>query len=332
MTDTPKVSVIIPSYNRAHFVGEAIQSILDQTFPDFEVIVVDDGSTDNTKDVVTSFKDPRVKYTFQENRGIAAARNTGIKATSGEYVAFLDSDDLWLPQHLELKVRLLDSRPEVALVCSDNYVVDYRTGTNLGTFWHRIRVNPERASRQPLRELLSEECFISLQSTLVRRSVFAEVGYLDESLRLYDDWDICVRIAQRFSIETIDMPLVTYRVHGTNPSKDWDLMYPESLAVLYNAIQNYSLSKTELGIVKRRIARNQFRYGRYKLIGGEIALGREKLLAAVKLNPWCIKPYIYLAGSLLGSKVVLNVNSWKKRLERLSDQHKTPSNTQSGEA
>lgn len=101
MTSIVKVSVIIPTYNYGRFLGEAIQSVLDQTFTDFELIVVDDGSTDNTKEVVSSFKDSRIKYIFQENCGVSAAQNTGIRASTGEYIAILGSDDKWFPENLE---------------------------------------------------------------------------------------------------------------------------------------------------------------------------------------------------------------------------------------
>lgn len=98
----PTVSVVIPTYNRAHLVGRAIQSVLNQTYQDFEIIVVDDGSTDNTEEVVKSFNDPRIRYIrHDQNRGGSAARNTGIKMARGEYIAFQDSDDEWLPEKLE---------------------------------------------------------------------------------------------------------------------------------------------------------------------------------------------------------------------------------------
>ena len=115
---TPKVSVIIPTYNRAHLVGRAIRSVLNQTYQDFEIIVVDDGSTDNTEEVVKSFNDPRIRYIrHEENKGAAAARNTGIKAAKGKFIAFQDSDDEWLPKKLEKQMEAFDNAsPKVGVV------------------------------------------------------------------------------------------------------------------------------------------------------------------------------------------------------------------------
>jgi len=117
----PTVSVIISTYNRAHLIGRAIQSVLNQTYQDFEVIVVDDGSTDNTEEIVKSFNDPRIRYIRHEkNKGAAAARNTGIKAARGKYIAFQDSDDEWLPEKLEKQMKVFENAPpEAGVVYTD---------------------------------------------------------------------------------------------------------------------------------------------------------------------------------------------------------------------
>ncbi len=110
----PKVSVIIPTYNRAHFLCEALDSALSQTFKDFEIIIVDDGSTDNTKQVLEKYGS-RIYYIYQENKGRAEARNTGIRRAKGEHIAFLDDDDIWLPNKLEKQVFFLDARPDIGI-------------------------------------------------------------------------------------------------------------------------------------------------------------------------------------------------------------------------
>ncbi len=119
----PKVSVIIATYNRTHFVCEAIESVLNQTFPDFEIIVIDDGSIDNTKQVLEKYAS-RIQYIFQENKGRAEARNTGIKNAKCEYIAFLDDDDIWLPNKLEKQVIFLDSHPDIELVYTFTEVIN----------------------------------------------------------------------------------------------------------------------------------------------------------------------------------------------------------------
>lgn len=316
----PKVSVVIPTYNYGRFLGEAIQSVLDQTFEDFELIVVDDGSTDNTKEVVDSFADPRVKYIYQENRGHSAANNVGILASKGEYVAILDADDVWLPQKLELQVKVLDSRPDVAAVCSDIYIVDAQTGVITGRFWHNSPrlgpFNPHMAAQKALRRLLSRGCFIHPSTALIRREVYNEVGLHDESLKTHEVWDMWVRVLLRFAVETIDMPLAKYRQHSANLSANWDQMYEDGVTVLNKATRTLPLAPDDLRVLKRRLARHHFSYGSGLVVNDRITLGRQKLLASIRLNPWSVRPYVFLAGSLLGSRLILTVKSWKKWLER----------------
>jgi glycosyltransferase involved in cell wall biosynthesis len=317
----PKVSVVIPAYNYGRFAGEAIQSVLDQTFKDFELLVVDDGSTDNTREVVNGFKDNRINYIYQKNRGVPAARNSGILATNGEYIAFLDADDLWLPQFLELEVEVLDSQPEVGIVCSDFYVFDDRRGVTIRSSWHdkwsHGRINPQKARQNALRYLLSRATFISLSMTMFRRDMFTEVGYFDETLkRGGEDWDIFVRISRRFPIGTIDIPLGGRRQHGANITENWENIYESKLVVLDKAVRSYSLSNDEQRIAKRRIARTYMYYGYELLVSGRITSGRAKLLTSISVNPWCVRPFIYLAGSYMGRTLILIVKSWKGWLKR----------------
>jgi glycosyltransferase involved in cell wall biosynthesis len=316
-----KVSVIIPTYNYGKYLGEAIQSVLGQTFADFELIVVDDGSTDNTREVVDSFSDPRIKYIYQENRGLSAAENTGIKASCGEYISILGADDMWPPENLALKVKLLDAHPDIGLVCSDAYVFDNHTGATIGRFWRdkpfHDWVDPQRAAKQPLKEMLIRGCFVAPQTVLVRRQAFTDVGYFDESLLTHDDWDMFVRIIQRYSIEIMDVPLARLRRHGDNMSTNMDKMLLGEAAVLQKAVRSYSLSQEELKLVKARqktLVPDLINYGRRSLRSGNIAKGREALLDLIKIQPLCIKPYFHLILSIFGYRGILTIRSSKKWL------------------
>jgi glycosyltransferase involved in cell wall biosynthesis len=299
--------------------GEALKSILAQTFRDFEIIVVDDGSTDDTPEVVASFKDPRIRYIYQDNSGPSAAMNTGIRASSGELCTGLGADDIWLPEKLEREVAILDSHPEIALVCSDAYIFDNRTGSIIGRRWHdtqfHYRIKLRRAARQPLRELLSRGCFITPQAMLMRRRVFFEVGGFDESLRTHEDWDMFVRIVLRYPIEILDVPLVKIRVHDASLTADWSRMYVGATIVLNKWLNSQLLSVAELKILRVRLAHTHFSYGKSMLTNGKITLGREKLLEAIKVNPWLVKTYIYFAGSFLGNRAILVVKSLKSTLK-----------------
>jgi glycosyltransferase involved in cell wall biosynthesis len=317
----PKVSVIVPTYNRAHFLAEAIQSVLDQTFQDFEVMVVDDGSTDNTKEVVDRFQDPRIKYIYRRNRGLSAARNTGIKASIGEYIALLDSDDIWLPQNLELNVKLLDSRPDIALVCSDLYEFNNDTGATIRRLWRnrsgRYWRELQDGTRQPLTEYLSGRASLRIVTVIMRRQVFDEAGYFDEALQAFEDFDMYVRIFQRFSsIGIINMPLVRVRKHRAHLSRDYDKVHTSMLIGINKIINSNSLSKEHIRFIRRRkLAAVYCDSGWVKIARGEVAIGRERLIAAIRVNPWRVRPYLYLAFSFLGSRPIQAFKSWKRQLE-----------------
>jgi glycosyltransferase involved in cell wall biosynthesis len=206
----PKVSVIIPTYNRAHFLGEAISSVLGQTFCDFELIVVDDGSQDRTPEVVRSFKDPRIRYLRQENRGISAAMNAGLAAARGAYIGRLDSDDLWLPEFLEKTVEVLDRRPEIGAAYAISVEMD-KNGKPLSG----RRGYPPRFLGDDFSSMLYDD-FTSSITVLARRACFDRAGGFDESLRASEDWDMCVRIARQFRFAFVDCVLARFRSHGGN--------------------------------------------------------------------------------------------------------------------
>ncbi len=325
-----RVSVIIPTYNRAAYLREAIDSVLGQTFVDFELIVVDDGSTDNTKEVVASIEDSRIFYKYQENSGVAAARNTGITISKGEYIAFLDSDDVWLPHNLEIKVRSLDTHPAAGLVCSDAYISDYKTKSVLGHLWHgkpfNHQVDPAVAEAQPLQEMLRRGCFIMPQAAVVRHNVFAKCGYFDESLRSGEDWDMFVRIVRHFPVATIDIPLLRIQRHDDSLSGSWDKWYQADVAIAVKAIKKFNLAKADLHVVKYRLARHHFLYGRNQIVNGQIATGRKALLASMKVKVWVwsIKSAGYFLLSIIGSRWILTLKALKKAFGRRLAWHQSP--------
>ena len=215
----PKVSVVIPTYNYARFLGEAIQSVLDQTFDDFELIIVDDGSTDNTKEVVASFADPRVKYIYQENRGVCAAQNTGIQASIGEYIALLGADDVLLENALEKGVEVLDSYPEVGFSYAQAYIMDENG--------HIYRVRKSSFldastivdGRKEIRDLLVPYR-ITISAVMMRHHCLDEVGGFDEKIgNIAEDRHLIIRLAKRYSAAYIAEPLVKYRVQPGSLSR-----------------------------------------------------------------------------------------------------------------
>lgn len=214
----PDVSVIIPTYNRAGMVTEAIDSVIDQMMPDVQVVVVDDGSTDNTREVLNSRYGDRITYLHQPNSGRSAARNHGIAVSSGRYLLFLDSDDLLLPIALESEAAFLDTHPEVDVVYTDGYFCD-EAGRQLA------RIAPTRLPHDPgnlLKDLILNNVILACHSAMVRRTALDSLGspYFDETMSETEDQDFWVRLAARGKVFAyLDVPTCMYRLHSGNKSR-----------------------------------------------------------------------------------------------------------------
>lgn len=198
----PAVSVIITTYNRRQFVQEAIESVLSQDFSDHEIVVVDDGSTDGTRERLRAWW-RNITYCYQPNRGVSGARNHGLQIARGELISFLDSDDLWTPKKLARQAAVMERAPEISVTYTDE--VWLRNG---------VRVNPKNKHRK-YSGLIFEKCLplciISPSSVMLRRKVFDTVGVFDETLPVCEDYDLWLRIAARFPILFINEKLILKR-------------------------------------------------------------------------------------------------------------------------
>ena len=209
----PKVSVIIPAYNAMTYLPQTVESVLKQTFTDFEIIIVNDGSSDEIEQWVDTITDNRVKLVSQKNQGTAAARNTGIADAKGEYIAFLDSDDLWEASNLEKQVHCLDKNPDVGLVYVWVKSIDAK-GNYLGQIYGN---DPEGYVWE---KLLQENIIRSGSAAMVRRVCFEKSGVFDQNIKLAEDWEMWIRIARNYSFAVIKEPLVSYRFHANNKSQN----------------------------------------------------------------------------------------------------------------
>jgi glycosyltransferase involved in cell wall biosynthesis len=187
----PKVSVIMPTYNRAHMIGRSIEGILNQTFKDWELIIVSDGSTDNTREVVLSYHDPRIRYFHKGHGGVASARNYAIRQAKGEYIAYCDDDDILLPFHLKTLANYLDRHPEVGFVKGD--YVHIEAGSQKGYL----------------------SCGILLAS-MHRRNAFKKVGFFNEKLQVAEDTDMILRLFDQFTSKILDIVFVHRCLHKDN--------------------------------------------------------------------------------------------------------------------
>jgi glycosyltransferase involved in cell wall biosynthesis len=225
--------VVIAAFNAERTIGSAVGSALDQTERDVEVIVVDDGSTDGTADVVRTIEDPRLRLVAQTNRGQAAARNHGVAVCSGEYVGFLDSDDLWLPDFLSQAAQRLDAWPRAGFAYTDAYAFDPVTGRVRKESVMSVNRPPIPPPAEPeafLLELLDRN-FLFV-STVVRRAVLTAVGGYSEHLRRVEDYDLALRILMSgFGAAWVPGQHALYRVHDGQMSSDLAVMYAGTLAM-----------------------------------------------------------------------------------------------------
>lgn len=258
----PEVSVVIPAYNAAAYVGQAIESVLAQTFGDLEILVIDDGSTDGTERVVRA--NPGVRYHRQDNRGVAVARNHGIAEARGRYAAFLDADDLWLPHKLERQLGALRASPSCRVCYSPFFAVDPHL-REIGLV-HGPRVG------SALEDLLRFGNVVGTPSTVIgERTLLEDAGGFDPDLSFCADWDLWIRLAARTEFACVDEPLVRYRRHPGNMSRDVALLERESVRTLEKAFAMPGLPRALRARRRSALGRNQmvlagsyFRAGRYR--------------------------------------------------------------------
>lgn len=209
------VSVVIPTYNYGRFISEAIDSVLAQTYPIDEIVVVDDGSTDETEEVVRGFGE-RLRYVKQDNSGVCSARNRGVAETKGDYIAFLDADDIWEAGKIEKQIAMFGSDREIGLVHCGMREFDSITRET-------TRFHLDGQAGWVADELLLWErpAIIGLgTATLVKRVAIDAVGGFDERMKVGEDWDFCYRVARLYKVGFIPEPLVNYRNHGVNAHND----------------------------------------------------------------------------------------------------------------
>lgn len=278
-----RVSVIIPTYRRPEFLRRSIDSVLNQTFQEFELIVVDDCSGDFTLQVMKNYTDPRICFLqHTTKKGGAAARNTGIRKSQGQYIAFLDDDDEWLPAKLQLQVDLLNNSPwKIGVVYTGYNKVATETGDLLAYKAATKNGNLSLA-------LHDKNWVGTTSSVLFRKECIETVGLFDESLSSLQDYDLWIRISKEFEFAGINQPLVTYHVHTERISTNLEGL------------------RQGLMLMLEKHGRSNFGYIIYLEIGtlcchqNEIRKAREAYLQAIQLNPLGLKAYMGLGISLFG--------------------------------
>lgn len=292
----PKVSVVVPAYNSENYIAEAIQSILDQNYPNTEILVINDGSTDNTMQVLQAF-DGQVKVIEQVNSGSAVARSNGMQHSTGDYIAFLDSDDIWLPNKLESQVNFLESHAEFGMVFSN---WSCWTPDDQGVFHRRNFSQDKKEDARPMSGWLFgqliDDCIVWTSTVLMRREVFENIGQFDSTLRRGQDYDYWLRASTKYKIHKLDDIHAVYRIHDASvtrtpkPVNYEYIVISKAMKLLKAGVpggENVALSTIE-----KRLSQISFDFAYQHFYQGNMWVAIKNLLNGIKHNP--LKPKIWL--------------------------------------
>lgn len=275
----PKVTVIIPCYNREMFIRETLESALGQTYENLEIIAVDDGSTDRTREIIEQY-DGRIQlleHEGRENKGQSAAINIAMRSSKGEYVAILDSDDLWSIDKIEKQVGYLERNPEIGIVYGNGYAIDER-----GKTLYKL-IPPGRKEESDPRKMLLECHFNIPSNALVRRSVYDKTGEYDEAMRSSQDHDMAIRLLEVTKAAFLDEAVWYYRQHPDTQSKKhtkrrWEIGFK----ILEKACHRYPYG---WGVKRRRLAVLHFRLGQCLSSEGAYLTAVKNFVLAVFFDP-----------------------------------------------
>jgi glycosyltransferase involved in cell wall biosynthesis len=313
----PEVSIIMPVLNGEKYIGEAIESILAQTYRDYELIVVDDGCTDGTRDLLKQFETKlRLKVIGHSTRqGITRSVNDGIRAASGRFIAFLDHDDMWFPNFLQSQVTYLHEHPDVGMAHSDFQTITAEGGVIEASV--AASRNRKRVSGHVFPQLFMDS-FIVGNSVLIRKECFEHLGPFDEELP-WGDYHMWLRIAKHYKVDYVPEVLTKYRQHATQNTREMPVEKPnmESVALIAirKLLEQYPEIRRELGekTVRRRMAALYFDMAYSWFSRGAFRYARLFLTKAMRLWPTQFRYYVLYAASLLRPAHALAMrNAWRK--------------------
>lgn len=308
------VSVILPAFNSSQLIADAIDSALSQTYADIEVIVVDDGSTDDTAEIAKSYGD-RIRYIHQENAGPSTARNNGIKNARGEFVAFLDSDDTWFPEKISRQVELFEARPELGVVFTDARVSYHGNQTDrtwvqiMSSYDTLVSMNGELPT--PWKLILNEN-FIPTCMAMVRRDCFDRYGMFDETLRFGEDWDLWLKFALHCDFYFISEPLGSITRNKDLRLYDWDAYFNSFIRLL----ERFDLDNPKLlasnGIdLSGKLEAIFFELGYHHYGRGRFAKARAAFLGGMK-SRFTLRGLGYYLACIIDSSGVVSLREIKR--------------------
>lgn len=232
------VDIIIPTYNGMPWLASTLESVLAQSYEDIKVYIIDDGSSDGTADYVRSINDSRIAYLRKPNGGVSSARNFGIRHSSSPFIAFLDADDIWIPQKIEKQMKIMNTNPKVGLVYGHHYLIDEKD-----VVLSNLRINKRG---NIFTDLCDGNCIAgSASMALIRRNVVEELGVFDETLINGEDWEYWLRIAKKYEVDFVPEIIASIRVHTNNAQGNTRRMADGLIKTLDVILQNYTLTKNQ---------------------------------------------------------------------------------------
>lgn len=283
-TRIPTVSVVLPTHNRPGYLKEAIESVLAQTYQDWELLVIDDGSTDETKETVQRYvqQDRRIRYIPQSQQGVSVARNTGIRSAAGRYLAFLDDDDLFLPKKLECQVAFLEAHPDTGMVYAYIDLVDAQL-----QFLDRQPYTPNWTFSGFI-----SDCFILVHAVLVRTSCFEQLGGFRTDLRIIEDYEMWLRLSRSYQIAFLPECVGWYRKHGLNKTRDFVPAFVEQIRIHQGFLRRGCLTPQErqvlqesIGNLTHRLALSLYQRAAQAIEDGRYAAAARDCVSALRRDP-----------------------------------------------
>jgi len=329
MPDQPLISVIIPTYNCAAYVGQAIASVVAQTYDRHEIIVVDDGSTDETKNVLGPYWE-QIRYVYQDNRGLAGARNTGIREAQGDLIAFLDADDIWFSNKLALQVHAFKRHRKAGVVFADFMDFDDARVTRSSrlTTWpqamawfNRHRVGASEMAFGPMYEELLKANWIHASSAIVRRDALSKVGWFDETLRAGEDLELWLRVARRYPFLCVNRVLSGYRYRADSLCGPIDSRATRVnqivVKVLEQHLRRHEIPQEHVSSVRRVLCQRYWSLGWTYFGENRFAEARGYFRQGLRYQPFHREHWLYLCASFLPVamiEAVRRVRRWGRSL------------------
>ncbi len=314
------VSVIIPVFNRQDYVAETIESVINQTYNNIEIVIINDGSTDNSEEIIRSFAahyPKKINLINQQNQGQVKARNNGLKVARGEFIAFLDSDDVWLPEKIEKQIHLFEN--EVGLVYSGVQYIDA-----LG------KVIGGELCDQSIRGSVYEKLLVKNRMTggtvVVKNEALKKVGLFDETLKAAENWDLWIRIAKFYELDFVDETLLKYRKHSDNMSGNNNLMLDATYNILEKHCLNSGVEEVTGEACKVATANYYYRVGVYLASISDYTNARMNFQKATKYVPNYLDCNIRITRSYLGKRINALVSALAKKIKSILTSRKKQGN------